>query len=62
MESCGEGYACCAANGAGSGMIWQDALNCPADALALEDCPGWTWGDHTCGHQEDVSVTCIDGE
>ena len=60
-----ESFACCAAYGAGSGQIWLDDLNCPAHSSSLDQCSGWSWGTHNCGHYEDASVVCStdnDGE
>jgi len=42
----------------GSGIIWLDDLACGGGEARLVDCPHRGWGNHNCGHQEDVALRC----
>ncbi|XP_066266318.1 deleted in malignant brain tumors 1 protein-like [Branchiostoma lanceolatum] len=44
--------------GQGSGPIWMDNLNCNGYESSLQYCPRSNWGNHNCGHYQDVSVVC----
>jgi hypothetical protein len=44
--------------GGGSGKIWMDNLACSGSESKLKDCPRNDWGEHNCGHHEDVGVSC----
>jgi len=42
----------------GSGEIWMDNLNCVGTETSLDQCPFNGFGNHNCGHQEDVGLSC----
>ena len=44
--------------GEGSGEIFLDNIECDGTERDLWDCPRNDWGDHNCGHSEDVGVRC----
>uniref|UniRef100_A0A8C3M531 Uncharacterized protein n=1 Tax=Geospiza parvula TaxID=87175 RepID=A0A8C3M531_GEOPR len=44
--------------GQGSGRIWLQPFFCVGTEDALEHCPHFGWGQHFCGHEWDVGVTC----
>ena len=44
---------------AGSGEIWLDDIQCNGTETSIADCQHSGWGNHNCGHGEDVSVSCI---
>ncbi|XP_066275078.1 uncharacterized protein [Branchiostoma lanceolatum] len=46
--------------GEGSGDTWLDELQCTGDEDTLLDCESNIWGEHNCGHSEDVGVVCLD--
>jgi len=46
--------------GAGTGAILLDDVNCRGDETSLADCQHGGWGQHNCGHSEDVSIMCVD--
>ncbi|KAM4779406.1 antigen WC1.1-like [Cyanocitta cristata] len=46
--------------GQGSGRIWLQPFFCRGTEEALEECPHFGWGQHFCGHESDVGVTCRD--
>ncbi len=45
--------------GSGSGQIWLESLKCEGSEVSLSDCQHEGWGQHNCGHSEDVSVSCV---
>ncbi|XP_052809341.1 scavenger receptor class A member 5-like [Mya arenaria] len=45
--------------GAGSGQIMLDDVSCQGDEIVIDLCMFNRWGQHNCGHNEDVGVTCI---
>ncbi|XP_064369555.1 deleted in malignant brain tumors 1 protein-like, partial [Dromaius novaehollandiae] len=45
--------------GAGAGRIWLQPF-CRGTETALHYCPHYGWGQHYCGHDWDVGVTCSD--
>ncbi|XP_061227016.1 scavenger receptor cysteine-rich type 1 protein M130-like [Neopsephotus bourkii] len=46
--------------GQGTGRIWLHVFFCRGDEAMLQDCPHFGWGQHFCGHERDVGVTCTD--
>lgn len=44
--------------GQGTGRIWLQPFFCQGDETMLQDCPNFGWGQHFCGHNWDVGVTC----
>jgi len=44
---------------AGSGVIWLDDVQCNGTEKSIADCQHSGWGNHNCGHGEEVSVSCI---
>ncbi|KAI8514189.1 scavenger receptor, partial [Branchiostoma belcheri] len=44
--------------GQGSGPIWMDNIGCSGYESSLQYCPHNGWGNHNCGHHEDVAVRC----
>ena len=41
-----------------SGQIWLDNVRCTSTDEVLEDCDHNGWGNHNCGHSDDVGVVC----
>ncbi|XP_067151381.1 antigen WC1.1-like [Apteryx mantelli] len=46
--------------GAGAGRIWLQPFFCRGTETALHNCPHYGWGQHFCGHNWDIGVTCSD--
>jgi deleted-in-malignant-brain-tumors protein 1 len=44
--------------GTSSGRIWLDDVDCGGHESSLSDCRHRPWGDHNCGHGEDVALSC----
>ncbi|XP_039245698.1 scavenger receptor cysteine-rich domain-containing protein SCART1-like [Pipra filicauda] len=45
--------------GQGSGRIWLQ-LYCRGTEEVLEECRNFGWGQHSCGHEWDMGVTCTE--
>ena len=45
--------------GPGTGPILLDDLECDGSERFIGNCSHNGWGTHNCGHDEDVSITCI---
>ena len=48
--------------GEGVEPTWLDDVYCLGSESILSDCSHKAWGDEDCGHSEDASVVCNDGE
>ncbi|NXA16379.1 C163A protein, partial [Sapayoa aenigma] len=46
--------------GQGTGRIWLHPFFCRGTEKVLEECPHFGWGQHFCGHERDVGVTCTE--
>jgi len=46
--------------GEGTGEILLDNVNCLGNETWLTDCQHRGWGEHNCGHNEDVAIKCVD--
>ncbi|XP_072021422.1 scavenger receptor cysteine-rich domain-containing protein DMBT1-like [Amphiura filiformis] len=42
-----------------TGNIWLDNVKCKGTEQSLVQCTSNGWGNHTCGHSEDVVVSCV---
>ncbi|XP_052761826.1 deleted in malignant brain tumors 1 protein-like [Mya arenaria] len=45
--------------GAGTGPIWLDDVICQGNESVINLCMFRPWGQHNCGHGDDVGVACI---
>ena len=45
--------------GASNGTIWLDNVQCNGTETSIADCQHSGWGNHNCGHDETVSVSCV---
>ncbi|NXS73159.1 C163A protein, partial [Pandion haliaetus] len=46
--------------GQGTGRIWLQPFFCQGDEAKLQHCRNFGWGQHFCGHDRDVGVTCTE--
>ena len=46
--------------GKGGGMIWFDKVICDGTERYIGECSHDVWGVHSCSHNQDVAVSCID--
>ena len=46
--------------GEGTGQIWMDGVQCKGDEPWIDQCHFKGFGQHNCGHSEDVGVACTD--
>ncbi|XP_051476760.1 scavenger receptor cysteine-rich type 1 protein M130-like [Apus apus] len=46
--------------GQGTGRIWLHLKYCLGKEEALQECPHYGWGEHFCGHDRDIGVTCAE--
>ncbi|KAJ1488529.1 hypothetical protein T484DRAFT_1783016 [Baffinella frigidus] len=47
--------------GGGVGLIWMDNMNCNGGENSITECNFNGWGNHNCGHGEDVGICCNGG-
>ncbi|KAJ1466223.1 SRCR-like domain-containing protein, partial [Baffinella frigidus] len=45
--------------GGGGGPIWLDGVICSGAESTIGRCQHNPWGNHNCGHDEDVGVCCV---
>jgi len=45
--------------GWGTGKIWTSNVVCYGNETSIGECGSDGWGSPVCGHDDDVSVTCI---
>jgi len=46
--------------GEGGGLIWLSDINCTGTERYIGECSHGDWGAHSCGHRQDVAVSCAD--
>uniref|UniRef100_A0A4W3HA42 Soluble scavenger receptor cysteine-rich domain-containing protein SSC5D n=1 Tax=Callorhinchus milii TaxID=7868 RepID=A0A4W3HA42_CALMI len=60
LLNCGEATSATgnATFGQGTGRVWLSDLRCSGSEAALDQCPAKPYGNNTCHHRQDASVTC----
>ena len=48
--------------GEGAALILLDDVNCRGNETSLADCQHAEWGEHNCGHDEDVAIKCVNND
>ena len=46
----------------GDGIIWLDNINCDGTERYIGECSHGDWRAHSCGHHQDVAVSCTDNK
>ena len=44
--------------GAGTGIIWQQNVDCSGSENFIDHCNLGTWGNTSCSHSQDAGVVC----
>ena len=42
----------------GNGTVWTRNIRCKGSESKLTDCPGFDFGEGSCSHSQDASVSC----
>ena len=60
LNSCRENATALSGNpyGVSTGPIHLDDVSCVGSESRIDQCQHNGWGNHNCGHSEDVSVNC----
>uniref|UniRef100_A0A4W3GFM6 Soluble scavenger receptor cysteine-rich domain-containing protein SSC5D n=1 Tax=Callorhinchus milii TaxID=7868 RepID=A0A4W3GFM6_CALMI len=60
LLNCGNGTSAIgnATFGQGTGPVWLSDVRCEGAETALDLCPAKPYGNTTCGHSQDIGVTC----
>ena len=44
--------------GQGTGTVWLSNVDCTGSENSISECPHIGWGQTSCSHSQDASVTC----